>query len=47
MNNKNGATVELSKLVEGLYIFNVSVRAQDAFASTLVNVTVLPRKYSV
>ncbi|XP_034230369.1 dyslexia-associated protein KIAA0319-like protein [Thrips palmi] len=44
MNNKNGATVELSNLIEGLYIFNVSVRAQDAFASTLVNVTVLPPK---
>lgn len=46
MNNKNGATVELSNLSEGLYTFNVSVRAQDALGSTLVNVTVLPRKYS-
>lgn len=44
MNNKNGATVELSNLIEGLYTFNVSVRAKDAFASTLVNVTVLPPK---
>ncbi|KAJ1521882.1 hypothetical protein ONE63_002221 [Megalurothrips usitatus] len=44
MNNKNGATVELSNLSEGLYTFNVSVRAQDAFGSTLVNVTVLPPK---
>lgn len=45
MNNKNGATVELSNLNEGLYTFNVSVTAQDGFGSTLVNVTVLPRKY--
>ncbi|KAK3919328.1 Dyslexia-associated protein KIAA0319-like protein [Frankliniella fusca] len=44
MNNKNGATVELSNLSEGLYTFNVSVRAQDGFGSTLVNVTVLPPK---
>lgn len=44
MNNKNGATVELDNLSEGLYTFNVSVRAQDGFGSTLVNVTVLPPK---
>lgn len=44
MNNKNGATVELNDLSEGLYTFNVSVRAQDGFGSTLVNVTVLPPK---
>lgn len=44
MNNKNGATVELNNLSEGLYTFNVTVRAQDGFGSTLVNVTVLPRE---
>jgi hypothetical protein len=40
--HQNGGQLELSKLVEGLYTFKVSVSNTFAYGETFVNVTVLP-----
>lgn len=45
MNNQNGETLKLSHLIEGLYMFKVSVSAPGAYGETYANVTVLPREY--
>lgn len=44
MNDKNGGTLKLSNLIEGLYMFKVSVSAPGAYGETYANVTVLPPK---
>lgn len=44
MNDQNGSTLKLSNLVEGLYMFKVTVAGTGAFGETQANVTVLPRK---
>ncbi|PSN49545.1 hypothetical protein C0J52_04994 [Blattella germanica] len=43
MNDQNGETLKLNKLIEGLYKFKVSVSAPGAYGETHANVTVLPR----
>jgi len=45
MNDQNGETLKLSHLIEGLYMFKVSVSAPGAYGETYANVTVLPREY--
>lgn len=45
MNDQNGSTLKLSHLVEGLYMFKVTVTGTGAFGETQANVTVLPRKF--
>ena len=40
--HQNGGQLQLSKLVEGLYTFKVTVSNSFAFGETFVNVTVLP-----
>ncbi|XP_069674708.1 dyslexia-associated protein KIAA0319-like protein isoform X2 [Periplaneta americana] len=42
MNDQNGETLKLSHLIEGLYVFKVSVFAPGAYGETYANVTVLP-----
>ncbi|XP_044740297.1 dyslexia-associated protein KIAA0319-like protein [Chrysoperla carnea] len=42
--DKNGATIRLTHLTEGLYTFRVTVSNADSFGETLANVTVLPPK---
>lgn len=42
MNDQNGETLKLSHLIEGLYMFKVSVSAPGAYGETCANVTVLP-----
>lgn len=44
MSDKNGGTLKLTHLTEGLYMFKVSVSSATAFGETFANVTVLPRK---
>lgn len=44
MNDQNGSILKLSHLVEGLYMFKVTVTGTGAFGETQANVTVLPRK---
>jgi len=43
MNDQNGSTLKLSHLVEGLYMFKVTVTGTSAFGEAQANVTVLPR----
>jgi len=45
MSDQNGETLKLSHLIEGLYMFKVSVSAPGAYGETYANVTVLPREY--
>jgi hypothetical protein len=45
MNDQNGETLKLSHLIEGLYMFKVSVSAPGAYGEAYANVTVLPREY--
>ncbi|XP_023702907.1 dyslexia-associated protein KIAA0319-like protein isoform X3 [Cryptotermes secundus] len=45
MNDQNGETLKLSHLIEGLYMFKVSVSAPGAYGETYANVTVLPPKH--
>lgn len=45
MNDQNGSTLKLSHLVEGLYMFKVTVTGTGAFGETQANVTVLPREF--
>jgi hypothetical protein len=45
MNDQNGETLKLSHLIEGLYMFKVSVSAPGAYGETYANVTVLPCEY--
>jgi len=42
MSDQNGETLKLSHLIEGLYMFKVSVSAPGAYGETYANVTVLP-----
>lgn len=42
MNDQNGSTLKLSNLVEGLYMFKVTVTSTGTFGETQANVTVLP-----
>lgn len=45
MTDKNGDSLKLSHLVEGVYMFNVTVSAPGAYGETNANVTVLPRTF--
>ncbi|XP_024084627.1 dyslexia-associated protein KIAA0319-like protein isoform X2 [Cimex lectularius] len=44
VSENQGATLKLSQLTEGLYVFKVSVTGTGAYGETEANVTVLPQK---
>lgn len=43
--DKNGETLKLSNLSEGVYEFKVAVSGPGVYGEALANVTVMPRKY--